>query len=26
ARVVALAAGVTPGDVNASVTYTLKYL
>ncbi|EHO8938719.1 fimbrial protein [Salmonella enterica] len=26
ARVVALATGVTPGDVNASVTYTLKYL
>ncbi|EBL6729845.1 fimbrial protein [Salmonella enterica] len=26
ARVIALAAGVTPGDVNASVTYTLKYL
>ncbi|ELS6498846.1 fimbrial protein [Salmonella enterica] len=26
ARVIALASGVTPGDVNASVTYTLKYL
>ncbi|MGT2517745.1 fimbrial protein, partial [Salmonella enterica] len=26
ARVVALTTGVTPGDVNASVTYTLKYL
>ncbi|EAU4681978.1 fimbrial protein StdA, partial [Salmonella enterica] len=26
ARVVALATGVTPGDVDASVTYTLKYL
>ncbi|HCM1963265.1 fimbrial protein [Salmonella enterica subsp. salamae] len=26
ARLIALDAGVTPGDVNASVTYTLKYL
>ncbi|EBI7232277.1 fimbrial protein [Salmonella enterica] len=26
ARLIALTAGVTPGDVNASVTYTLKYL
>ncbi|EIB6005019.1 fimbrial protein [Salmonella enterica] len=26
ARLIALAADVTPGDVNASVTYTLKYL
>ncbi|EBI6201000.1 fimbrial protein [Salmonella enterica] len=26
ARLIALADGVTPGDVNASVTYTLKYL
>lgn len=26
ARVVALATGVTPGDIDASVTYTLKYL
>lgn len=26
ARLIALGAGVTPGDVNASVTYTLKYL
>ncbi|MEX8626714.1 fimbrial protein [Salmonella enterica] len=26
ARLIALADGVTPGEVNASVTYTLKYL
>ncbi|EHH5779587.1 fimbrial protein, partial [Salmonella enterica] len=26
ARLIALGAAVTPGDVNASVTYTLKYL
>ncbi|EEJ2068328.1 fimbrial protein, partial [Salmonella enterica subsp. diarizonae] len=26
ARLIATAADVTPGDVNASVTYTLKYL
>ncbi|ECV2982724.1 fimbrial protein [Salmonella enterica] len=26
ARLIALTADVTPGDVNASVTYTLKYL
>ncbi|EAW1717916.1 fimbrial protein StdA [Salmonella enterica subsp. indica] len=26
ARLIALTANVTPGDVNASVTYTLKYL
>ncbi|ECQ6400688.1 fimbrial protein [Salmonella enterica subsp. enterica] len=26
ARLIALGSGVTPGDVNASVTYTLKYL
>ncbi|EFT2485805.1 fimbrial protein [Salmonella enterica] len=26
ARVIALGTGVTPGNVNASVTYTLKYL
>ncbi|ECI0840603.1 fimbrial protein [Salmonella enterica subsp. diarizonae] len=26
ARLIALGADVTPGDVNASVTYTLKYL
>ncbi|EIX8424124.1 fimbrial protein, partial [Salmonella enterica] len=26
ARLIALATDVTPGDVDASVTYTLKYL
>ncbi|EJO6955294.1 TPA: fimbrial protein, partial [Salmonella enterica subsp. enterica serovar Stanley] len=26
ARLIALSTGVTPGDVNASVTYKLKYL
>ncbi|ECE0111612.1 fimbrial protein, partial [Salmonella enterica subsp. diarizonae] len=26
ARLIALTADVTPGDINASVTYTLKYL
>lgn len=26
ARLIALTGAATPGDVNASVTYTLKYL
>ncbi|ECJ9600601.1 fimbrial protein StdA, partial [Salmonella enterica] len=26
ARLIALGADVTPGDVDASITYTLKYL